>query len=271
MASSAQLKQSTVPVTSRYGARILNGRVNIHKGTDFAFGINSAISAFGSGYVTFAGRGTGPNYERGLYVQIRHAPGIETSYHSLSRMTVKAGQTVNMGDTIGYGGKSAVGATGNHCHVGLWLNTNHVDLERFLTPGQIITITNAGRIIVASNEAGQINNAVIPQEDDTEMIVIKNISNGEHFLIGKGYIHSLAKEHAQLIANVVSTRDEIHQLPDDQFRTVFSANGIPLNFTNPKELHAWNGEDWWSYDLAKERTDAARHAELVALLKAKTA
>lgn len=145
----AQLKQTSVGVSSPYGWRVLKktGQRNLHKGTDFPFGKSTGVSAFGSGTVVFAGRGTGANAERGLYVQIKHADGIETSYHSLSKITVKVGQRVNMGDIIGYGGATAMGASGNHVHVGLWLNGSHVNLENYLVPGKIVTVSNTGQVL----------------------------------------------------------------------------------------------------------------------------
>lgn len=162
--STANLRQTTVPITSHYGWRVLNGRDNLHKGTDHAFSKNTGVSAYGAGKVIFAGRapyyqpGTKfvhPNYERGLYVQITHAPGIETSYHSLSKLgpDIYVGKQVEMGDIIGYGGRTAVGATGDHCHVGLWLNGSHVDSERYLTPGKIVTVSNTGQTADAGSKS----------------------------------------------------------------------------------------------------------------------
>lgn len=201
--STATLKQTTLPVTSKYGPRILNGAKNTHKGTDFPFGRSTPVSAFGAGRVVFAGRspvytpGTKkrhPNYERGIYVQIEHAAGIDTSYHSLDRVTVKVGQTVAMGDTIGYGGSSALGATGPHCHVGLWFNGNHVNLENYLTPGVAVTVSNSGS--VSSGGATPINNtpsAPAPEliRLDDKMIRIQSPGRGIA-LIGAGYYRHLS-------------------------------------------------------------------------------
>lgn len=146
--STAQLKQTTLPVSSPYGWRILKktGNRNLHKGTDFPFGKTVGVSAFGSGRVTHAGWGKGANAERGIYVEIEHAPGISTSYHSLSGIApgITVGKHVNMGDILGYGGTTASGATGSHVHVGLWLNGSHVNLEDYLVPGQIVTVSNTG-------------------------------------------------------------------------------------------------------------------------------
>lgn len=186
--STAQLKQTTLPVSSPYGWRILKktGKRNLHKGTDFPFGTSVGVSAFGSGRVVAAGRGTGANAERGLYVQIVHAPGIETSYHSLSRINVRVGQQVNMGDIIGYGGTSAMGATGAHCHVGLWLNGSHVDLEKYLTPGQIVTVSNTGS--VSGGGATPIDNSRPPaaKQKGTEMKHIYHPARGYALIWDEG-------------------------------------------------------------------------------------
>lgn len=143
--STANLRQTTLAVTSPYGWRILKktGQKNLHKGTDFPFGRSTPVSAFGSGTVVESGK----HYEYGNYLKIQHAPGIETSYHSLDKPArFKKGEWVNMGDTVGFGGTSALGATGAHCHVGLWLNGQHVNLENYLTPGKVVTISNTGSV-----------------------------------------------------------------------------------------------------------------------------
>lgn len=184
---SAKLKQTTLPVTSKYGPRILNGRNNVHKGTDFPFGKNTPVSAFGAGVVTHAGRGTGGNAERGIYVEISHAPGIGTSYHSLSRVTVAVGQSVGMGDTIGYGGRTATGATGDHCHVGLWINGSHVNLENYLTPGQVVTLNlNGGTISVG--DSAPFDNTPKPYTGKKDYMYIHADTNGTYWFVSdKGW------------------------------------------------------------------------------------
>lgn len=197
--STAKLRQTTLPVTSKYGPRKLSGRDNFHKGTDFPFGKKTPISAFGAGRVKFAGRRPKghPDYERGIHAIIEHAPGIDTSYHSLNALEVSTGDTVAMGETIGYGGRTAVGATGDHCHVGLWLNGQHVNLENYLTPGKIVTISNDGR--VSSGDVTPFpNTPTTPGKDpepvirlDDRMIRIQSPGRGIA-LIGAGYYRQLA-------------------------------------------------------------------------------
>lgn len=148
MMSTAKLKQTSVPVTSKYGWRTLktSGIRNLHEGTDFAFGRSMGISAFGSGTVVESGT----HRVYGNYVRIQHAPGIETSYHSLDKPSrFKKGAWVNMGDILGTGGTSALAASGPHVHVGLWLDGKHADLEQYLTPGQVVTISNTGAAAAA--------------------------------------------------------------------------------------------------------------------------
>lgn len=146
--SSAVLKFTSVPVTSKYGPR---PRFSVpHKGADTANGSKYPHSVFGDGVVTFAGRHARrpwplkqhPDYERGIHVIVNHAPGIDTSYHSLSRVNVKKGQRVKMGDIVGWAGTSAVGANGDHVHNGLWFNGQHVDPLKYLKPGVAVTVTN---------------------------------------------------------------------------------------------------------------------------------
>lgn len=137
--ATADLKMTAVPVTSKYGPR--KGYTVPHKGVDTANGAAYPHSTFGDGEVIHAGWGTGANAERGLYVQVRHAPGIETSYHSLSSIAVAKGDTVKRGDIVGNAGTTAQRATGRHVHNALWLGGVHVDPLVYLAPGKVVTVT----------------------------------------------------------------------------------------------------------------------------------
>lgn len=212
--STAQLKQTSVGVSSPYGWRVLKktGQRNLHKGTDFPFGKSTGVSAFGSGTVVFAGRGTGANAERGLYVQIKHADGIETSYHSLSKITVKVGQHVNMGDIIGYGGMTAQGASGNHVHVGLWLNGSHVNLENYLTPGKVVTVSNTGQIL--GNDVKPIPNTptstpATPVVERTEdMFTHWDTSGTGWFVNNNAWVAVDSPQHMALLRRMISGKED---------------------------------------------------------------
>lgn len=207
--STAQLKQTSVPVSSRYGPRILNGRANVHKGTDFPFGSAMGVSAFGSGTVVHVGRGSGGNAERGIYVQIRHADGIETSYHSLSRATVKQGQWVNMGDIIGYGGKTATGATGNHVHVGLWLNGSHVNLENYLTPGKVVTVSNSGAVTDGGSTPFPNDPAPAPaQGREDDMYLHWDTGGTGWFVNNSAWVAVSSPQHMALLRRMIAGKED---------------------------------------------------------------
>lgn len=202
--STAQLRMTTVPITSRYGPRILNGKPNTHKGNDHAFGNQMGVSAYGDGVVTHAGWGTGPNAERGIYVDLEHASGINTSSHSLSRVTVKKGQRVKMGDILGYGGKTAWGATGHHVHKGLWLNGQHVDETKYLKPGAIVTLSNTGAVLAGGSATPTINTPApaAPKSKDSDMRLEWD-TGGTGYLVGeKGWLALPSVQVYQLFERV---------------------------------------------------------------------
>lgn len=161
----ANLWMSAQPITSHYGNRSLSGRDNYHKGVDFAFGLGAEVSAWGDGIVSRAGRYTGGDYpERGIFVEIQHAGrDILTSYHSLDRVAVKVGQRVKRGETIGYAGRSATGATGPHLHGGLWLGGRHVDPLKYLAPGQTRAVTYGSPSPAAVAPAAPVTPISVPE------------------------------------------------------------------------------------------------------------
>jgi murein DD-endopeptidase MepM/ murein hydrolase activator NlpD len=100
-------------VSSSFGMRnhpILRKR-RMHNGTDFASPTGTAIRAAGAGKVYSAG------WQRGYghTIMIDHGGGIVTLYAHCSRISVKKGQVVAAGDTIGAVGSSGL-ATGPHLH-----------------------------------------------------------------------------------------------------------------------------------------------------------
>lgn len=90
---------------------------------------NGAIAAATSGTVTFAGGSPCCSY--GLYVVIVSPDGIETLYAHLSVINVSAGQVVNQGDGLGYGGCTGY-CTGNHLHFEVIDNGVRVDPLAYL-------------------------------------------------------------------------------------------------------------------------------------------
>lgn len=106
-------------VTSGFGSRRspFTGRVQTHKGLDISARMGTPIHAPARGMVIAAG--TDGAY--GLSVDINHGGGIATKYGHMSKLAVKAGQTVERGDIIGYVGRTGR-ATGPHLHYEVRLN-----------------------------------------------------------------------------------------------------------------------------------------------------
>ncbi len=113
--------QRPVPgnVSSNFGMRRhpILGFSRMHKGMDFRAGHGTPILAAADGRVTRSGRAGG----YGNQVRLAHAGGLATSYSHMSRMTVRAGQSVRQGQVIGYVGSTGL-STGPHLHYELYRN-----------------------------------------------------------------------------------------------------------------------------------------------------
>lgn len=106
-------------VSSVFGMR---GGV-LHAGVDLAVGQGTPIHAAALGTVTKAEWYDG----YGNYVSINHGGGISTAYgHMMQLPSVKAGQQVMQGQTIGYVGMTG-DASGPHLHFEVRINGGPVD------------------------------------------------------------------------------------------------------------------------------------------------
>lgn len=101
-------------ITSRAGWRVhpISGRMKCHEGTDIAYPSGTLIAARnGSGKVVQAGRLGG----YGNCVTIHHGDGTMSRYGHLSSISVRVGQTVAGGQSIGRSGCTGA-CTGPHLH-----------------------------------------------------------------------------------------------------------------------------------------------------------
>lgn len=100
-------------VSSRYGTRKdpFNGRLAMHSGIDFKAPRGTPVKATGKGKVVKAGRMGG----YGKVVEVRHSNGFITRYAHLSRIKVRVGQHVELGQMIGKVGSTGR-STGPHLH-----------------------------------------------------------------------------------------------------------------------------------------------------------
>jgi murein DD-endopeptidase MepM/ murein hydrolase activator NlpD len=123
-------------VSSRYGMRrhpILGYR-RMHAGLDFRASHGTPIVAVTDGQVQAAGRMGGC----GNAVRLSHGGGLGTRYCHMSRMAVRAGQSVRRGQVIGYVGSTGL-STGAHLHYEMYRNGRAVDPAsvQFVTRAQL--------------------------------------------------------------------------------------------------------------------------------------
>ena len=103
------------------------GASTYHKGIDWAVPTGTAVYASCGGTVAKAGWGSGYGY----VVYIDHEDGRQTRYGHLSKVLVKAGQTVKQGDRIALSGNTGV-STGPHLHFEILINRSQVDPLMYL-------------------------------------------------------------------------------------------------------------------------------------------
>ncbi len=117
--------------TSRFGYRsdpFSGGRAEYHPGIDFKGHYGDAVKCTANGRVVAAGWAGG----YGNCVRVKHTNGYETLYGHLSRITVKVGQKVSVGDKVGQVGSTGR-STGAHLHYEVRLNGKPVNPTKFLT------------------------------------------------------------------------------------------------------------------------------------------
>jgi len=118
-------------LTSYFGYRsdpFNSASAEFHPGIDFKGNRGDEAKCTATGRVVFAGRYGG----YGNCVRIEHANNFETLYGHLSRITVKVGQEVTVGQKIGEVGSTGH-STGNHLHYEVRKNGKAINPIKFLT------------------------------------------------------------------------------------------------------------------------------------------
>lgn len=126
-------------ITSGFGGRadpFGRGGQN-HKGIDFKANVGDPVLAVADGVVAFAGVKGG----YGNVVDVDHGNGYITRYAHNSRLVVKAGDLVRVGQEVAKAGSSGR-STGAHVHFEVWENGRVVNPRKFLGEGP----TPVGRI-----------------------------------------------------------------------------------------------------------------------------
>jgi murein DD-endopeptidase MepM/ murein hydrolase activator NlpD len=121
--------------TSGFGVRRdpITGRLASHFGLDFAAPWASPVTATSSGLVRFAGVKSG----WGRMVEIDHGNGFVTRYAHLHRITVRAGQKVQLHDKVGELGNSGR-STGPHVHYEVLYRGKPKNPRRFIEAGRYV-------------------------------------------------------------------------------------------------------------------------------------
>jgi murein DD-endopeptidase MepM/ murein hydrolase activator NlpD len=155
-------------ISSRYsGNRFhpVQKRWKAHRGTDFAAPKGTPIRAVGDGIVVEAKYGK----YNGRYVKIRHNSTYTTQYLHMSRIasSMKPGQKVKQGQTIGYVGSTGL-AKGNHLCYRFWKNGVQIDALRVdLPPSEPIEASHYNDFEIARNEImNRLDVISFPEEQD---------------------------------------------------------------------------------------------------------
>ena len=111
-------------LSSLYGSRKhpVTGKANNHTGIDIPAPRGVKILAAKSGVVTTSKY----NNSYGNYVVVSHSDGTSTLYAHMSKRSVKEGQTVKQGATLGLVGTTG-SSTGNHLHCEVRVNGTRTD------------------------------------------------------------------------------------------------------------------------------------------------
>lgn len=123
---------SSTKVSSPFNPHRLNpvtGRVMSHNGTDFSVHVGTPVEATGDAIVLKASR----HPEMGNFIVLQHSGRYSSVYMHLSKIMVKPGQKINMGQVIGLSGNTGR-STGPHLHYEFHVNNRPVDPMRVDLP-----------------------------------------------------------------------------------------------------------------------------------------
>lgn len=117
-------------VTQGFGKTPFNSH---HMGLDMAYtaGCGGPIYAAGDGIVVEDGRPNAKYGDSAIGVVVAHSQRLATQYWHMSREVVTVGETVHLGDIIGYEGATGF-ATGCHLHFGVLFDGSPVNPRKYL-------------------------------------------------------------------------------------------------------------------------------------------
>lgn len=115
--------------SSFYGMRTdpFTGKLEHHKGVDFAGRDGSEIVAVASGVITWADK----RFGYGNLIEVNHGNGYVTRYGHCKDLVVSVGDTVKKGQLIAHMGSTGR-STGPHVHFEVWRNGRPVNPEGYI-------------------------------------------------------------------------------------------------------------------------------------------
>ncbi len=116
-------------ISSYYGTRTnpFTGKLQFHKGMDFAAKSGDSVMAVAGGVVTWSGK----RYGYGNLVEINHGNGYKTRYGHNKKNLVAVGDTVKKGQVISIMGSTGR-STGPHVHFEVLKNGRQINPQRFV-------------------------------------------------------------------------------------------------------------------------------------------
>lgn len=114
-------------VTQKFGKTVDSHRLytsGTHNGTDFRAAPGTVVRSVSSGTITATGDTDKvcPGASYGRWVLVKHHNGLSTLYGHLELIKVRAGQSVDAGDTVGYSGNTGY-STGPHLHFTVYVSS----------------------------------------------------------------------------------------------------------------------------------------------------
>ncbi|MDH5764961.1 MAG: M23 family metallopeptidase, partial [Gammaproteobacteria bacterium] len=116
-------------ISSYYGMRTnpFTGKLQFHKGMDFAAKSGSTVLTVAGGVITWSGK----RYGYGNLVEVNHGNGYVTRYGHNKENLVKVGDTVKKGQGIALMGSTGR-STGPHVHFEVLQNGRQINPQRFV-------------------------------------------------------------------------------------------------------------------------------------------
>ena len=121
--------------TSSFGMRFdpFGRGKRFHAGMDLAARYGDPVRSMAAGTVDFVGTSQG----YGQLVEIDHGNGYKTKYAHNSKLLVKRGQKIDVGQVVALAGSTGR-STGVHLHVEVWKNGRAINPKPFLDRGKLL-------------------------------------------------------------------------------------------------------------------------------------